>query len=72
MTPLIRTFLLLAALGGCASQNHPLPMVKDDDPVFRLNPEQWGGATNDLTQPPEDNFALPRPIPVNADKRPTP
>jgi hypothetical protein len=32
---------VLLVLSACGSQNKPLPMVKDDDPVFQPNPDRW-------------------------------
>jgi hypothetical protein len=46
--------LIAAVVAGCASQNTPLPMVKDSDPVVRLNADQCPETVNDLTHPPGD------------------
>lgn len=41
----------LISLIGCANQ-HPLAQVSVDDPVWKIAPERWSDATNNLTQPP--------------------
>jgi hypothetical protein len=53
---------LLAACGG--NQNHPLPMVQDNDPVIHLNPDQWPATGNELMRPPGDGASQPLPPPV--------
>jgi hypothetical protein len=58
-------FVAAVTLAGCGGpQNHPLPMVKDSDPVMQLNPDRWTATVNDLTWPPGDGAprALPAPV----------
>lgn len=57
----------LLAIAGCANQNKPLAMVKDDDPVVQLNPDKWTATVNDLMTPPGDGTPHPLPAPVAVD-----
>jgi hypothetical protein len=43
---------LILSLGACSSQYQKLPMVNEDDPVVRLNPDRWQATVNDLMTPP--------------------
>jgi hypothetical protein len=63
----MKTLLILAALclSACSTQNKPLAMVRDDDPVMQLNPDRWTATANDLMVPPGDGAPRPLPAPVD-------
>jgi hypothetical protein len=63
----IRIAVVIVGLGlsACGNQFIPLPEVKADDPVSRLNPDRWHATANDLMVPPGDGMLHPLTAPVN-------
>jgi hypothetical protein len=64
--PIILAIISLTSLSSCG-ENKPLPMVHEDDPVSRLNPDRWSATTNELMTPPYDGtpIAQPTATPIN-------
>lgn len=60
----MRSLVILGVLiaAGC-TQNTPLPMVEDNDPVVQMNPGKWSATVNDLTTPPGDGTPPVLPAP---------